>query len=599
MSDSEPQPVITRGRRWDRKCSNEFCTTPNSYVAPGHLGPDGVPLCSACWGRYKRNPNNWQEGINRVPRKCSNDMCNTPNAFVGPNVDSEGKPLCINCHQRYRVYQSSQKTRGPDGWKDPQGYRNRGQKQRAGVDSSDSDDAVLASSFPESKRGARDKKSVPDREKCQACFDSNLNCTKNPCVQCAAYRHTCIPLKLNEDGSLPTKRLASKSKVQDESKLSYQDRCHMCQQRHRICDATLPIDPKKPCTPCAKDNNYCISEEQWKRNKTSSPCLRCGNTGKTTRCDRREPCNICIEDSHARCTYQTADGTRWRTTLTNPIDPTHKTSKTDANADYYDPNVPPSCTVCQKDEKARVHKGDPAKACSFTPGGPPCETCFNKPNTPAANRCTNWVAPGKIEAVATRMFKRDEQSGLLTPDKTLTKNESKKKSTQKRKKGEMSDSSGSDFETAHARIFTEESRARTREKLMSIKLPEAFLTAMSLAAISTPVDDALRPDPQSYLEAMRSADRQKWKDAIQAEYDSLLENGTWRVALLPPGRKALTTKWVLKKKLGPSGEIIKYKARMVARGFQQVEGYDYTETYSGVIKASAYRLLFTLMILNN
>ena len=510
-SDSEPEAVVKVGRRWDRKCANDWCTTPKSYVAPGNIGPDGVPLCYACWGRYKRNPNTWQDGVNRVPRTCSNDMCGTPNAFVGPDVDSEGKSLCINCHQRYRIYQTSDKTRGPDGWKDPQGYRNRGRKQHAEtkINSSDSDNGELTSRFPESQRGARDRKSIPDREKCQACFDSSLNCTKNPCVQCTTYRHDCIPLKLNADGSLPTKRLASKAKVQDEGKLLYQNRCHMCQQKHRLCDATLPIDPKKPCTPCKENNNYCVSEEQWKQNKSTSPCLRCGNTGKTTRCDRKEPCNMCIEDSHARCTYQSQDGTRWRTTLTNPIDPAQKASKTDANADYYDPEIPPSCIACQTDEKKRVRKGNPTKSCSFTPGGPPCDMCFNKANTQATNRCTNWVAPGKIEAVATRMFKRDETSGNLIRDEAATKNESTKKSTQKRKKDTMSDSSGSDFETAHARIYTEESRAKAREKLMSIKLPEAFLTAMSLTAISSPVDDALRPDPQSYLEAMRSADRQK------------------------------------------------------------------------------------------
>lgn len=77
-----------------------------------------------------------------------------------------------------------------------------------------------------------------------------------------------------------------------------------------------------------------------------------------------------------------------------------------------------------------------------------------------------------------------------------------------------------------------------------------------------------------------------------------MENNTWEVVDLPAGRKALTTKWVLKKKLGAHGELLKYKARMVARGFQQVEGYDYTETYSGVVKASAYRLLFALTVLN-
>ena len=54
---------------------------------------------------------------------------------------------------------------------------------------------------------------------------------------------------------------------------------------------------------------------------------------------------------------------------------------------------------------------------------------------------------------------------------------------------------------------------------------------------------------------------------MQKEYDSLIDNNTWTIVPRPDDRKPLTCKWVLKRKLGPDGEVLKYKARVVARGF--------------------------------
>ncbi|KAI9909718.1 hypothetical protein PsorP6_015133 [Peronosclerospora sorghi] len=58
--------------------------------------------------------------------------------------------------------------------------------------------------------------------------------------------------------------------------------------------------------------------------------------------------------------------------------------------------------------------------------------------------------------------------------------------------------------------------------------------------------------------------------------------GTFVEVPLPPGRKAVKSKWVFKKKTLADGSLDKYKARVVAKGFMQSYGEDYTETFSPV-----------------
>ncbi|GMF57945.1 unnamed protein product [Phytophthora lilii] len=55
--------------------------------------------------------------------------------------------------------------------------------------------------------------------------------------------------------------------------------------------------------------------------------------------------------------------------------------------------------------------------------------------------------------------------------------------------------------------------------------------------------------------------------------------GVFRAAKLPNGQQAIGTKWVFKIKRKADGSIEKYKARLVAEGFKQKYGIDYTETY--------------------
>ena len=78
---------------------------------------------------------------------------------------------------------------------------------------------------------------------------------------------------------------------------------------------------------------------------------------------------------------------------------------------------------------------------------------------------------------------------------------------------------------------------------------------------------------------------------MQEELESLHENNVLGPLLgrLPAGRKGVSSKWVFAIKRDENGNILRYKARLVARGFTQRQGVDYTRTFAPVMKQSLLR----------
>ncbi|CAI7795240.1 unnamed protein product [Closterium sp. NIES-53] len=70
-----------------------------------------------------------------------------------------------------------------------------------------------------------------------------------------------------------------------------------------------------------------------------------------------------------------------------------------------------------------------------------------------------------------------------------------------------------------------------------------------------------------------------------------MENETWTLTNLPPGRKALDCTWVLRVKTDAEGRLERCKTRLVIKGFQQREGIDFQEVFAPVAKAPTLRLL--------
>ena len=105
-----------------------------------------------------------------------------------------------------------------------------------------------------------------------------------------------------------------------------------------------------------------------------------------------------------------------------------------------------------------------------------------------------------------------------------------------------------------------------------------------------------RPCPTSIDEALRGPDSEQWLAAAEEELANHKKQTTWQTPRQPP-RKAhvLPGRWVLSYKYGPMGEISRYKARWVVKGFHQIEGIDFNETFSSTLKASSWRLLLALI----
>ncbi|GJV69328.1 ribonuclease H-like domain-containing protein [Tanacetum coccineum] len=80
--------------------------------------------------------------------------------------------------------------------------------------------------------------------------------------------------------------------------------------------------------------------------------------------------------------------------------------------------------------------------------------------------------------------------------------------------------------------------------------------------------------------------------------DALLRNDTWEIVDLPKDRKEIGSKWIFMIKY-KSGEIDRYKARLVAQGFGQKEGIDYEETFSPVVKMVTVRCLLNVDVSNS
>jgi len=84
-------------------------------------------------------------------------------------------------------------------------------------------------------------------------------------------------------------------------------------------------------------------------------------------------------------------------------------------------------------------------------------------------------------------------------------------------------------------------------------------------------------------EAKDSPEWPEWEQAIHAELEQLEQMGTWKLVDKPPGVVPIANKFIFAKKRDKEGNLLKYKAQLVAKGCTQCPGYDFLETHSPVV----------------
>ena len=92
---------------------------------------------------------------------------------------------------------------------------------------------------------------------------------------------------------------------------------------------------------------------------------------------------------------------------------------------------------------------------------------------------------------------------------------------------------------------------------------------------------------------MKSKESKQWMNAMIEEIESLMKNKTWVLVKRPKDQKPVSCKWIFKKKV-EAGNKIRFKARLVTRGFTQEEGIDYNEVFSPVVKHASIRVLLAV-----
>jgi len=87
-----------------------------------------------------------------------------------------------------------------------------------------------------------------------------------------------------------------------------------------------------------------------------------------------------------------------------------------------------------------------------------------------------------------------------------------------------------------------------------------------------------------------------WILAMQEELNQFQRNDVWVLVPKPHNKNIIGTKWVFRNKMNEQSEVVRNKARLVAQGYSQQEGIDYTETFALVARLEAIRLLLSYTV---
>ena len=144
-------------------------------------------------------------------------------------------------------------------------------------------------------------------------------------------------------------------------------------------------------------------------------------------------------------------------------------------------------------------------------------------------------------------------------------------------------------DTAPAAQVTDEMLLSHRPQLRTGPRQEHYYGSLHTTQQTSDDEESL-----TYQQLMNSPHRDDWLAAVRNELNSLMKARTWRFVKKPAAANLVGCKWIFKIKRDKDGNINRFKARLVARGFTQVYGVHYAETYAPVARYSSIRLIIAL-----
>ncbi|KAG8496998.1 hypothetical protein CXB51_008222 [Gossypium anomalum] len=124
---------------------------------------------------------------------------------------------------------------------------------------------------------------------------------------------------------------------------------------------------------------------------------------------------------------------------------------------------------------------------------------------------------------------------------------------------------------------------------------EEQVTAVETQILCRSLRECHAPERYGFLiTTVTSLDSEKWLEAMRSEMDSMYENQVWTLIDPPEWVKLIGCKWVFKNKTDLDGNVQTYKGRLVTKGFRQIYGVDYDETFSPVAMFKSIRILLAI-----
>jgi hypothetical protein len=100
---------------------------------------------------------------------------------------------------------------------------------------------------------------------------------------------------------------------------------------------------------------------------------------------------------------------------------------------------------------------------------------------------------------------------------------------------------------------------------------------------------------QLHIKEVMMSKHSKWFEAMEDELSSMSSNDLWDLVEISDGDKKVGCKGVYKMKCNSKGKNERFKARLLAKGFTQIERVDYTEIFSPISKKDSFWIVMALV----